>query len=362
MNISKTASLLILGLYLEAIGFDQTSFWTNASLPGNPGEDDMASVTVGLRFYSDVPGAVTGIRFYKDARNTGPHECVLWSSTGTKLATATTSTETASGWQQANFSSPVNISANITYVISYLAPKGYYADDTNYNWSALNAQPVHVFGSEPGVYAYGSASTFPTGTRNGSNYWVDPIFVASSQSTPPAGSLMFWTNSTTPATPEVSNDGASVTLGLKFYSEFAGTVSGVRFYKGPHNTGTHVGTLWSSTGTNLAETTFSGETASGWQQAKFSSPVNIVANTTYVISYLAPVGHYANQQSYPWSGLSAAPLHVSGSAPGVFAYGSASTFPAGTWNGSNYWVDLVFTPGTSSRTQFQVSSTDPPRC
>src|SRR5215813_7925683 len=148
MNIRKTAALLMLGLYLEAIGFGQTSFWTNSSVPGNPGENDTAFTTVGLKFYSDVPGVVTGIRFYKDARNTGPHECVLWSSTGAKLTTATTSTETASGWQQANFSSPVDIEANTTYVVSYLASKGYYADDTNYNWPALNAQPLHVSGSD----------------------------------------------------------------------------------------------------------------------------------------------------------------------------------------------------------------------
>jgi hypothetical protein len=105
--------------------------------------------------------------------------------------------------------------------------------------------------------------------------------------------------------------------------------------------------MWSSTGTKLAEITFSGETASGWQQANFSSAVNIAANTTYVISYLAPKGYYACDQNYSWATLSAAPLHVSGAAPGVFAYGSAGTFPTGTWNGSNYWVDLVFVPSTS---------------
>ena len=106
--------------------------------------------------------------------------------------------------------------------------------------------------------------------------------------------------------------------------------------------------LWSSTGTKLSEITFSGETASGWQQANFSSPVGIAANTTYVISYLAPKGYYANDQNYAWSTLSAAPLHISGPAPGVYSYGAASSFPTGTWNGSNYWVDLVFAPSTSS--------------
>ncbi len=46
---------------------------------------------------------------------------------------------------------------------------------------------------------------------------------------------------------------------------------GIRFYKGVANTGTHMGALWSSTGAKLANVTFSGETASGWQQANFSS-------------------------------------------------------------------------------------------
>ena len=39
----------------------------------------------------------------------------LWSATGTLLATATFTNETASGWQQANFSNPVPITAGTTY-------------------------------------------------------------------------------------------------------------------------------------------------------------------------------------------------------------------------------------------------------
>ncbi|HST77871.1 MAG TPA: DUF4082 domain-containing protein, partial [Verrucomicrobiae bacterium] len=83
-------------------------------------------------------------------------------------------------------------------------------------------------------------------------------------------------------------------------------------------------------------------------QANFSSPVSIAANTAYVISYLAPKGSYADDQSYAWSSLSASPLHVSGSSPGVFAYGTNPSFPNGAWNASNYWVDLVFVPDSSS--------------
>ena len=155
----------------------------------------------------------------------------------------------------------------------------------------------------------------------------------------------FWSNSRTPGTPEVTNDTAAVTLGLQFYSDVAGSVTAIRFYKGPHNTGTHIGNLWSSSGQQLATVTFSGETPSGWQQVNLSSPVGISAKTVYVVSYTAPKGYYADDESFPWPSVSAAPLHVSGSSPGVYAYGSRSSFPNGTWRSSNYFVDLVFAAG-----------------
>ena len=216
-----------------------------------PAVSSTASVTVGLKFYSDVPGSVTGLRFYKGASNTGTHTGALWSSTGTKLATVTFAAETASGWQQANFSSPVNITANTTYVISYTAPNGAHAHDQYYSWVNLNASVLHVAGSAPGVYTYGSGALFPTSTYNNSNYWVDVVFSPAAP-TPAVSQSSFWSKSATPLLPEVSNT-ASITVGLKFYSDVAGTVTGVRFYKGPHNTGTHVGILWSSTGTNTCK-------------------------------------------------------------------------------------------------------------
>ena len=58
-------------------------------------------------------------------------------------------------------------------------------------------------------------------------------------------------------------------LGVKFRSDVAGTITGIRFYKAAANTGTHIANLWSNTGANLATATFSGESASGWQQVNF---------------------------------------------------------------------------------------------
>ena len=60
-------------------------------------------------------------------------------------------------------------------------------------------------------------------------------------------------------------DSGAATLGVKFRYDVAGTINGIRFYKGAGNAGTHMGLLYSSTGTLLGQATFTGETASGWR-------------------------------------------------------------------------------------------------
>ena len=136
---------------------------------------------------------------------------------------------------------------------------------------------------------------------------------------------------------------------MKFTSDVNGQVTGIRFYKGTGNTGTHVGNLWTLSGTKLATVTFTNETATGWQEATFATPVPVTAGTTYVASYLAPNGRYAGDGGYFTTGMDRAPLHalrdgVSGG-NGVYAYGTTSSFPDNTWNSTNYWVDVVFASG-----------------
>ena len=152
------------------------------------------------------------------------------------------------------------------------------------------------------------------------------------------------------ALPTVVSDGdtASVNLGVKFRSDQDGFITGIRFYKGAANTGTHVGTLWTSGGAQLATATFTGETASGWQQVTFGAPVAVTANTVYVASYLAPNGRYAGDTSYFINvGVDNPPLHalqngVNGG-NGVYTYGATTLFPTSTFQSTNYWVDVVFT-------------------
>jgi hypothetical protein len=489
------------------------SIWAASATPGSVDRGADSAVELGVKFRSEVNGTITGIRFYKASTNTGTHVGNLWTSTGTLLASATFTNETASGWQQVNFASPVSITANTIYVASYHTDVGHYSGDQNYFASAgVDNPPLHALAngvSPDGVYAYGSASIFPTGTYLSTNYWVDVSFSAGSVSSvavTPANAtiltgstkqftavatysdgrtqdvtgLATWSSSnttaaaisagglataaqagsttisatqagvtgsttltvqtapltiTTTSLPDAAQnspysvtlaasggtppykwslasgtlppglglstggvisgtpttrgafsftvgvtDGtrsatqalnltvsgpivtiwaatavptnvdhgadAAVELGVKFRSDVNGTIKGIRFYKASTNTGTHVGNLWTSTGTLLASATFVGETASGWQQVNFSAPVSITANTIYVASYHTDVGHYSQDLNYFASmGVDSPPLHAlasTASPDGVYAYGSTSGFPNGTYLSSNYWVDVVF--------------------
>ncbi|ARQ09491.1 oxidoreductase domain-containing protein [Rhizobium etli] len=161
------------------------------------------------------------------------------------------------------------------------------------------------------------------------------------------GTQGLWTLAEKPAT-EVAVDRDSVELGLRFQATTAGSVEGIRFYKGFYNIGEHVVSLWSSTGTLLATGVSTGESLSGWQTVMFSSPIQIAAGTTYVASYHSN-GYYsmtANYFSEPYA--SGALKAVDGG--GVFAYGStAGTFPGQSPGGTNYWVDVVFDAGPNSQ-------------
>jgi hypothetical protein len=163
---------------------------------------------------------------------------------------------------------------------------------------------------------------------------------------PQPGPWSIWSASATPAIASV-NDPNAVELGVKFQADINGYVTGLRFYKGSGNTGTHAGNLWTATGTKLATANFTNETASGWQQVNFTTPVAITANTPYVASYHAPIGNYsATSEYFAQSGVDSGHLDALASPDsggnGVYAYG-ASAFPTNSFRSTNYWVDVVFT-------------------
>jgi hypothetical protein len=428
------------------------NIFPSGSTPGNANYNGGGSVELGVKFKSSTAGFISGIRFYKGTSNTGTHTGYLWTNTGTLLASATFSGEMASGWQQVNFATPVAIAANTIYIAAYYTPTGFFAYNNNYFTSPVTNGPLTAPASGTvggnGVYVYTTnpGHTFPNGTYQSSNYWVDIAFTTSSPSTPTQlaihtqpsptatagnpfatqpviyeenqyGSLVTTDNSTIVTASLATGSGplqgtltarvsggiatftnladaaietitlaftspnlssatsnsivvsgnttifgssftgnpsynglGSVELGVKFESSSAGYVTGVRFYKGTANTGTHIGYLWSSTGTRLASATFTGETASGWQQVSFSPEVAISANTIYIVSYYSPTGYFAYSNNYFASGVTKAPLTAPASGAvggnGVYVYTTTpnTAFPNHTYQASNYWVDLVYSP------------------
>ena len=171
-------------------------------------------------------------------------------------------------------------------------------------------------------------------------------------------------NNYTPSTTSAADAGA-YELGTKFQASVSGWVAGVRFYKGTGNNGTHTGSLWTSSGTRLATGTFTNETASGWQTMKFANPVQISANTTYVVSYYDPDGHYGMDPELFATSLNTPPLTVvradyinAGGGNGVYNAGGPG-FPTQTSDGASYSVDVIFDTTQSAGAPPSVTSTTP---
>jgi MYXO-CTERM domain-containing protein len=181
--------MLLLSALLFSPQSGAVTIWPATATPGTVDSADTGAVELGVKFQSDVDGAVLGIRFYKSAANTGTHIGNLWDLAGTNLAQVAFSGETASGWQQMNFANPVPITASTVYVASYYCPAGHYSDNQTYFSTAYDNAPLHALADGTqggnGVFLYGASSAFPNQTYHASNYWVDIVFSPASSPPPP---------------------------------------------------------------------------------------------------------------------------------------------------------------------------------
>ncbi|WP_245814881.1 DUF4082 domain-containing protein [Cystobacter ferrugineus] len=199
-------------------------FGTSAS-PTTLEDSDTASVELGVKFRSSVPGAVTGIRFYKgSAANAGTHVGSLWTRAGQRLASATFSNETATGWQTVRFASPVSITANTTYVASYLAPRGSYSATGGYfaGQDATNG-PLTALASgvdgQNGVYVYGSGG-FPTQSYQNTHYFVDVLFLPTPDTSAPSAPGSLVATASAPGSIQLTWDAATDDVGVTAYLIF----------------------------------------------------------------------------------------------------------------------------------------------
>lgn len=409
-------------------------------VPQQAALNDSSPVEVGTAFVPAKDGSITGIRFFKGTGNGGTHVGHLWSASGQLLATVTFTGESDSGWQTATLSTAVSVGAGTTYVVSYLAPQGHYADTASFFDTAFASGDLSAPTGNNGLYLYGDSGGFPIYSYYSSNYFVDVVFeptpatisltgqapadgstgvsrgidpsitfsadladgyamTVKQGSTTVAGSVaktsdgdtltftptaalpadaditvtvsgitsadgatlgpVTWTfhteaaatgtstlfGSQAPAT-RAADDSAAVEVGTAFSPTVNGTITKIRFYKGTGNTGTHTGSIWSSSGQRLATVTFANETATGWQEAKLTSPLVVTAGQTYVVSYFAPDGHYALTGGYFSAAVTSGQLSAPATNNGRFLYGAVGGFPTDTYNASNYFVDVTFQPSS----------------
>ncbi|MBD9449965.1 DUF4082 domain-containing protein, partial [Rhizobium sp. RHZ02] len=167
------------------------SLFSATSTPAQTNLNDNRQIELGVKFQANVAGTITGIKFYRSANDNGQNVVDLWTTAGTKLATATYSGTTGSGWQTVSFATPVTITANTTYIASYHTTGAYVATG-NYFTAAVTNGPLTALSSAAGggngVYRYGGSATagiFPNATYQASNYWADVVFRPATQNTVP---------------------------------------------------------------------------------------------------------------------------------------------------------------------------------
>lgn len=178
---------ILLSISFSCIFAQPYTIFQPTDVPANSAaNDNLGSITTGIKFRSTQAGYITAVRYYKGSGTTGTRSGHLYSSGGTLLASVTFTGETSSGWQQMSFSSPVSISANTVYIIAYYNPDGYYAftNDVSPNvglTSAITNGPLTALSGVTegpnGLYGYGLAATVVPSANYGSpNYWVDVVF------------------------------------------------------------------------------------------------------------------------------------------------------------------------------------------
>ena len=142
-------------------------------------------------------------------------------------------------------------------------------------------------------------------------------------------------------------DSASLTVGVVVTAKQAGTITNVRFYKGPSNDGTHIGAVYSSSGLLLTSATFAAESSTGWQSVQLASPVRLAADQSVTAVVFMPEGHYAVANPFTWPSQSTSLKAIRG----VFKYGSRLSNPASTYGTANYFVDVSYVPGLTGANQ-----------
>ncbi|WP_106816277.1 DUF4082 domain-containing protein [Microbacterium timonense] len=143
------------------------------------------------------------------------------------------------------------------------------------------------------------------------------------------------------------SDRSAVELGVKFTPEKSGTVTGLQYYQGKRAKNVTTATLWSPEGKVLAQAKFKASATVGWRTVPLSTPVTLTAGKSYVASYNAPDGGYVVTEN-DLNRKKVQNGFILNPGAGVYRYGATKSMPSSTHAGSNYLVDIVFSPSNSA--------------
>lgn len=146
---------------------------------------------LGMKIVPRTNGYITAIRFYKPIINPDTaHVGHIWDASGTLLATATITNESDYGWQEGKLDTPLRVTRDQLYIVSYNTPSKYYVATVG----GLDAPMI-----TPGIAAYptgdsrnaaaGSglmnsvysltANTYPSVGATGNRvYYIDAVFAS----------------------------------------------------------------------------------------------------------------------------------------------------------------------------------------
>lgn len=183
--ISAVSTVLGLSSGVAAAAPTTSWIWSDTTKPATVPAVDTSAVELGVRFTATVNGSADGIRYYKLSGSSPAKQATLWGPAGQVLARGAfpSTTTSAVGWQVATLDKAVSLSANSTYVASYLAPQGRYPADQNTLGGGRQVGSAGLV-AKAGVYSYGSQSAYPTKTWKDSNYFVDVRFSTGASSSP----------------------------------------------------------------------------------------------------------------------------------------------------------------------------------
>jgi hypothetical protein len=133
----------------------------------------------------------------------------------------------------------------------------------------------------------------------------------------------------------------SLEMGVKVQVTEPARIEAIRYYRDANETGSHTGRVWTANGTLLTSTTFTSESASGWQEQALAAPLELTPGQVYMVSVGINSRFVMTGGSALGGGITSGPLaSVVDGRNGAYS-DAAGVFPNQSWFNSNYFIDAV---------------------